>query len=113
MVCVCERPVPNGLGECGGCHRLVLTHSWAEGRPPVACTPTNVTEIVAGSAIWDATDRQFKFVDANPPTTATLQTVTYTDGVVDDYNKAVVLHVADNPWQASRWNSGEPLEQAS
>lgn len=24
---------PNGIGECAGCHRLVLTHSWHEGRP--------------------------------------------------------------------------------
>lgn len=24
---------PDGLGECGWCRRLVLTHSWHEGRP--------------------------------------------------------------------------------
>jgi hypothetical protein len=24
---------PNGLGECGTCHRLVLSHSWHNGRP--------------------------------------------------------------------------------
>lgn len=31
--CTCDTPRPDGLGECAGCHRLVLTHSWHNGRP--------------------------------------------------------------------------------
>lgn len=31
--CVCDVPRPDGLGECAGCHRLVLSHSWHNGRP--------------------------------------------------------------------------------
>lgn len=31
--CLCDHPEPDGLGECGRCHRLVLSHSWHEGRP--------------------------------------------------------------------------------
>lgn len=31
--CACETPEPDGLGECATCRRLVLSHSWHEGRP--------------------------------------------------------------------------------
>lgn len=31
--CTCETPNPDGLGECAACCRLVLSHSWHEGRP--------------------------------------------------------------------------------
>lgn len=31
--CTCDTPFPDLLGECACCHRLVLTHSWHEGRP--------------------------------------------------------------------------------
>lgn len=31
--CTCDTPRPDGIGECAGCHRLVLSHSWHEGRP--------------------------------------------------------------------------------
>lgn len=31
--CTCATPRPDGIGECAGCHRLVLSHSWHEGRP--------------------------------------------------------------------------------
>lgn len=33
--CTCETPRPDGIGECGGCHRLALSHSWHAGRPTV------------------------------------------------------------------------------
>lgn len=32
--CTCaDGGKPDGLGECGNCHRLVLSHSWHLGRP--------------------------------------------------------------------------------
>lgn len=33
VTCTCNTPRPDGIGECAGCHRLVLTHSWHDGRP--------------------------------------------------------------------------------
>lgn len=39
--CTCVTPRPDGLGECGGCHRLVLSHSWHDGvRRPLAVEAT-------------------------------------------------------------------------
>lgn len=106
-VCECDRPAPDAVGECAGCRRLVLSHSYAEGRPPVTCRPVPVADVAAGSAVWDARDRRFVFVDANPPTDAALQTVTFDDGVVDDYDRRTKFLVADNAWDASRHNHGE------
>lgn len=33
FTCLCETPRPDGLGECGRCRRLVVSHSWHDGQP--------------------------------------------------------------------------------
>lgn len=33
LTCTCTTPRPDAIGECAGCHRLCLSHSWHAGRP--------------------------------------------------------------------------------
>lgn len=106
-VCECAHPAPDGLGECAHCHRLVLSHSWHTGRPPVAVHPVNVCDVLPGAAMWDARDRAFMWVAANPDTGASLRTVSFEGGVTEDYDPRHTLQVADDPRAAERWMATE------
>lgn len=104
-VCECDRPAPDGIGECGHCRRLCLTHTFAlHGRPDCAVTPEPVEDIVPGTGFWDGRDGRFYFVDANPDPAAALITLTVSGVGLVDYERGVKLLCADDARAAEAWN---------